>query len=334
MRTNFTYQQFLSIHGYPPGKVIQILNKKKYLRFFIRKSNGKKRHIEAPSKRLKKLQREINQLLQNQYMQVLPACSHGYISAHPDVVPTRGIRTNASAHLDKSHLLNIDMQDFFHSITLPLIQKALTWLPIHLDAALCDFIVDVATLDGRLPMGAPTSPVLSNICSIALDRQIENYCQQHLITYTRYVDDMSFSANFPLWEEHESTIIQMIQEYGFPINPIKRKQYPPIYPKVVTGLEIENNEIQVSESFEEGIRFAIEEYEKICWLHDATDGTMPALKAKKKHYQQVIAGQLNFIEQMEGASSPDYQSLKAAYEQTKMRRGKERFDFYLNDFLE
>ena len=224
------------------------------------------------------------------------------------------------------------MQDFFHSITPPLIQRGLAWLPLKFDKAMTDFIIDLATLDGRLPMGAPTSPVLSNICSLKLDEQLQNYCHPLEITYTRYVDDMSFSAEYPFWEAHEPTIVQFIQDYGIAINPKKRKQYPPLSPKVVTGLEIENHELQVAAAFEEGIRFAIEEYEKICWLNDAMDGSMPNLKAKKKHYEQVITGQLNFIEQMEGAASSDFQTLQLAFEQTKMRRGNDRFDFYLKDF--
>lgn len=68
MKNLFTFQQFLDINGYPKGKILQIVGKKKYIPFFIRKSNGKKRLIEAPGKKLKKLQREVNQLLQNQYM--------------------------------------------------------------------------------------------------------------------------------------------------------------------------------------------------------------------------------------------------------------------------
>lgn len=100
----------------------------------------------------------------------------------------------------------------------------------------------------------------------------------------------------------------------------------------MTGLEIEDNTIQVSASFEEGIRFAIEEYEKICWLNDALDGGMPALKAKKKHFEQVINGQLNFVQQMEGDDSPDFLELQNAFQLSKSRKGKDRFDFYLKDF--
>lgn len=52
----------------------------------------------------------------------------------------------------------------------------------------------VATGERALPQGACTSPALSNQIAKKLDRRLAGMCAKQGFTYTRYADDLTFSA--------------------------------------------------------------------------------------------------------------------------------------------
>ena len=79
-----------------------------YNQFEIAKGKGKTRIINAPDDRLKYLQRQIVSLLDQLYRVRNPV--HGFVAG-------RSVKTNALAHLRKRFVLNIDLKDFFPSIT-------------------------------------------------------------------------------------------------------------------------------------------------------------------------------------------------------------------------
>lgn len=49
--------------------------------------------------------------------------------------------------------------------------------------------------NGKMPQGAPTSPVLSNIIASALDKTLVRLAGKYRMRYTRYADDITFSFN-------------------------------------------------------------------------------------------------------------------------------------------
>jgi RNA-directed DNA polymerase len=46
-----------------------------------------------------------------------------------------------------------------------------------------------------LAIGAPSSPLLSNVLPCDFDREVSQFCSKLGVAYTRYADDLSFSAN-------------------------------------------------------------------------------------------------------------------------------------------
>ena len=48
--------------------------------------------------------------------------------------------------------------------------------------------------DEGLPQGAPSSPAISNLILRDFDRTVGSWCAQRDIAYTRYCDDLTFSA--------------------------------------------------------------------------------------------------------------------------------------------
>lgn len=79
-----------------------------YREFSIAKGSGKTRTISAPDRRLKILQTKLTPLLGQLYRIRNPV--HGF-------VPMRSVKTNAEAHGRRRFVINLDLQDFFPSIT-------------------------------------------------------------------------------------------------------------------------------------------------------------------------------------------------------------------------
>ena len=56
-------------------------------------------------------------------------------------------------------------------------------------------VMDFCLLEDRLPQGAPTSPVISNIVMYPVDLVLNKIARDKKMTYTRYADDITFSGN-------------------------------------------------------------------------------------------------------------------------------------------
>lgn len=161
-----------------------------YKHFTIMKRNGSPRVISEPRKRLKIIQERVLAFLEPRSGPLKPAV-HGF-------VPKRSILTNARVHCSSKnhHILNLDLQDFFPSITFYRVRGVLRNHPFNLSHHVATVIAHICTLDGTLPQGAPTSPFLSNLVCRSMDRDLTDLARRNLARYTRYADDLTFS--FPL----------------------------------------------------------------------------------------------------------------------------------------
>ncbi|MEX8497508.1 MAG: reverse transcriptase domain-containing protein [Leptothrix ochracea] len=158
-----------------------------YRAFPIKKRDGGIRIIHEPSQALKNLQLKALEYLQKQQNIVRP-CVHGFVKG-------RSILTNAQAHCDReaSFLLNIDLKDFFPSITFFRVRGIFQKPPFSFSFEVATVFAQLCTHNGSLPQGAPTSPYLSNLVCRSLDRDLMALAKRHRCTYTRYADDMTFS---------------------------------------------------------------------------------------------------------------------------------------------
>jgi retron-type reverse transcriptase len=114
----------------------------------------------------------------------------------------RGISTNAAKHASSHFLLKLDFKDFFHSITADDLDAFLTphW---ELELSTEDIFHLKKILfwnrgrEGKLVMsiGAPSSPMLSNILMYEFDKAVQTFCTRMRVKYTRYADDLAFSTN-------------------------------------------------------------------------------------------------------------------------------------------
>jgi RNA-directed DNA polymerase len=156
-----------------------------------------------------------------------PEHVHGFVRR-------RSTRTNAAAHLAKPCVLRVDLKSFFPSISASRVETALTKQGLEPDAAsLCRRLV---TLNDHLPIGLSTSPFLSNIVFQATDFMLADYCQRHNISFTRYVDDLTFSGSIE--DGHLDDIQAILEENNWSVNEKKTAFMRRGGPQYVTGLYV------------------------------------------------------------------------------------------------
>jgi len=106
----------------------------------------------VPEPRLKFLQRQLLKLLEPLYSPRDPV--HGFVGK-------RSAISNANAHQGRPYLLNLDLQDFFATISRRRVKGMLQAIGIASDVA--DAVCALCVTRNQLPQGAPTSPLLANM---------------------------------------------------------------------------------------------------------------------------------------------------------------------------
>lgn len=186
---------------------------------------GKVRVIHAPSPKLKELQSHLLRTVIGR----IP------VSAAATCVRGKGIIWNAEQHVRRGYISLRDIRHCFHSVKLHQIVEGLELAGLSPDAA--RWTTSLCTTRGLLPLGPPTSPQLLNIALIALDREIGAFAEAFGATYTRYVDDMCFSAD-------RSTSVLMrdvsrsVAAAGFDLNNLKSRNWGPGQGRTVTGIAV------------------------------------------------------------------------------------------------
>ena len=213
-----------------------------YKLIMLRKKNGGLRYINSPKPRLKYAQLSILRHIL-EYIDVSP-----YATAY---VKGKKLKDNAEPHTNHKYLLKMDITDFFGSITyLQVISSAFNSkrFPIQIGAIL----TSLCCLDDVLPQGAPTSPALSNIVMKNFDDIIGAWCKKRNIVYTRYCDDLTFSANVPLYNVYVK-VKDMLLKRGFEINEDKTKFITNSTSQRVTGLTV-NEKVSIPREYKRKLR--------------------------------------------------------------------------------
>lgn len=218
---------------------------KNYRKFSILKKNGTKREINAPNFKLKVLQKWI---LVNILEKDVPSeQSMAFVKGK------FGIKINAETHLNNKYILEIDLKDFYPSITLFMVTNLFKKFGYSEDVSY--LLAQFCIYKKKLPQGGVTSPAISNLICKNLDKRLKSYCDKHLIVYTRYADDLTFSAN------EKSKLIKLekdiklfIHQEKFIINDEKTRLLSPKSHKRITGITVNNGELKANKKIKRKIR--------------------------------------------------------------------------------
>ena len=211
-----------------------------YTHFTINKRNGTPRQIWSPIPRLKFVQRWILENILNNLM--THGAAHGFVRG-------KSIVTNATVHCNSALLIKLDVKDFFPSVHWRRVKGVFrhAGYPEQIATLLALLCTEsprqmvqqngktfyVALSDRALPQGAPTSPALTNIVCLNLDRRLTGLAEKIGLRYSRYADDLTFSLpanstsikNAAQPSDHNHLIGQLLgsvhkilQEEGFILN--------------------------------------------------------------------------------------------------------------------
>ena len=112
-------------------------------------------------------------------------------------------------------LITIDIKDFFPSIRFKTVYRIFSYFGYTNDMAYV--FAKLCTKEELLPQGSPTSPYISNIVCLKLDKRLLKLTQSLNADYTRYADDMTISG-YKNIDKYIDLIEKIINDEGFQLN--------------------------------------------------------------------------------------------------------------------
>ncbi len=288
----------------------------KYNSFNVLKRNGKTRLINSPNIRIKRLQ----EILKNDLLEIYgeKECVQGFVK-------NKNILTNASKHINKTILINIDLENFFDTIHFGRIRGLFLKYPFNLPEKIATILSQICCFNGKLPQGAPTSPIISNFICRKLDNDLLNFARKNSFIYSRYADDISFSTyrntlTDKLGYYNENNLIlsshfsNIITNNNFVINNDKVRISFKNRKQCVTGL-IVNKGVNIERKYLREVRAILNAIEKhgvnqAAVVHfNKNNITYQKLRNPIEYFLKRIVGKISFIGFIKGKNNPTFQKL-------------------------
>jgi retron-type reverse transcriptase len=267
-----------------------------YVRFTVPKKSGETRELAAPHRSLAKCQEWILRSI----LAKVPVhdAAHGFVAGRSTV-------SGAAKHVGRPVVVNADLKDFFPTITFHRVRGIFQQLGYSPAVAtilglLCTESprrtmvysgqkLFVATGPRSLPQGACTSPALSNLAARRLDSRLSGIAAKLGCTYTRYADDLTFSAEGEAAAKVGYLLARLrhiAQDEGFAVNEAKTRVQRRNTAQMVTGLVV-NQRVGSPRKMVRRLR-AI--------LHRArTEGLAAQNRAQRPHFDAWVRGSIAYI---------------------------------------
>jgi len=218
-----------------------------YHTYKLPKKTGGNRIITVPHKYLKYIQKiTYESILKN-----LPLhnSATGFRKGY-------SIVDNAKIHVGNKIVVNIDIANFFPKTSKDLVWQVInTNLKNRFSKNCIRLISELCCYKGGLPMGAPTSPAISNLVLKPCDVAISKVSKKLNIAYTRYADDLTFSGNgasikiLPFVKE-------VLEQKGYKLDSKKTNIFRKGRRQSVTGLVV-NKQISIARPIRKRIRASV-----------------------------------------------------------------------------
>lgn len=282
-------RKILQIHKTQQNEYFGVDKINLYRRFKIPKKSGGFRTIEAPVQELKIRQLWIKENILDKV----------YISEYAKGFKKEtSIYHNAIQHVNKELVINVDIEDFFPSITYRKVYRIFSYLGYtnqvaHLLTKICTNHHNV------LPQGAPTSPTISNIVLIKMDKRLGELAKRAGCTYTRYADDITFSGDRTI-KYLLPLICKIIEDEGYSVNKKKTRLQYSCQRQEVTGLVV-NKKVSLSKNTIKEIENAIYYCQKY-----GVQEHMKKINCEKNYYKEHLYGIAYFCKMIDKSRGEKY----------------------------
>lgn len=285
---------------------------KRYREFVIPKRSGGKRQLLEPSPNLKIAQKKLSYVLQLVYKPKLSV--HGFVQG-------KSIVTNASQHVGRRYLLNVDLEDFFPSIHFGRVRGMFMAHPYSFNGRVATTLAQICSLQDCLPQGAPTSPIISNMICAKMDSELQKLAREYRCYYTRYADDLTFSTSIKQFPTALAVPIldsnglhfgvgvelnEIIIKNGFNVNGNKIRLQKESQRQTVTNLTT-NKFVNVNRKFIRQIRAMLHAWRKFGYIEAEQEyrnvyNKKPPDKPYKTQpsFKRVLKGKIEFVKMVRG----------------------------------
>lgn len=185
---------------------------------------AKNRLVEEPNEKLKKVQTKFNKLLQ----QII---TPEYVFAGRKKM---NYIKNALAHIDCNDMICTDIKKFFPNTNKTYTLSFLTDY-LKMSKEIAEILASILTIDGHLPTGAPSSPLLTFWSYRIVFDKIYFFAKNLGIKMTIYIDDMTFSSKSKVSSSLIPFIREELMKVELKLHPDKIKRFKCSKNKHVTG---------------------------------------------------------------------------------------------------
>lgn len=258
------------------------IESKYYHRMYIPKKDGQQRELMIPAVRLRAMQRWIlDNIL---YEMPVSKYSTGFVKQ-------KSIVANAASHVGKDCIINVDIKDFFPSITRNQVYRIFYYYG-YTDQV--SFILSrLCTAYDKLPQGAPTSPYISNIVCLKMDKRLSKLAESFGCAYTRYADDITVSGNYGIGKILP-LIKSIINDEGFILNENKTRIQYSYQRQEITGLVVNDRKIRVNSKYKKKFKQEIYYCKRF-----GVRNHLEHIHVDKAFYKEHMYGKAYFIKMIE-----------------------------------
>jgi len=286
---------------------------KSYRKFFLNKKSGGTRNICAPEDGLMYVQKKIANAIYD-------ACSDKLSRFVYSFRRGLSIKDFAKFHIDKKVIIKLDISDFYGSINFGRVLGMFMAAPFNLPYNVSVVLAQLCCFEDGLPQGAPSSPIISNIIGYSLDKNLSIFAKDRGFQYTRYADDMVFSArttrrigDFCGRDLVSSVFVptdeisKLVSDCGFSLNVGKTRVLLRESKQLITGL-VCNQKINVDRNYVRRILTLINLMKK------NPDSALQAYNEWRKNgsvndIYSAIRGMVNYVRHVKGAEDQVYCNL-------------------------
>ena len=279
-----------------------------YRTFRIPKKKGGERLISAPKKGLGIAQTRLAAILERHYK--AKPFVHGYVKGH-------SFLTNARLHERQRWVLNVDIRDFYPSITFPRVRGLFMSKAFGFNERVATILARITTTSYGLPQGARTSPIIANMIAYNLDKNLVGLAAKLRLTYSRYADDITFSSSrrevpsqlVQAWEpqfgrreiELGRDLLDAFRISGFSLNDDNSRLSFQYERQEVTGLVVNRSAnvwrkdiSRMRMILHSAKRYGADQAARV-WVHQDADA---------RRFWQFVSGWLSYFAQVRGPNDP------------------------------